>query len=184
MSRQLKCIRAPFAGAVCAITFVQCACAQHKSYSDYYRQNPGIRTGAPGTNAYLYDKYFYHSPGISPYLNLGRAGNDAADSYHLYVKPELERRRANTIAQAQYVQQRKLQGNIGHTEYPGAGYIGGTPANSQTEAHADELPMHTFARLSFFASVCAACSRPVCSAARSTADTPCVCSCALKAFTS
>ena len=109
---------------------VQCASAQYKSYSDYYRQNPGVRTQAPGTNAYLYDKYFYHSPGVSPYLNLGRGGNDAADSYHLYVKPELERRRANTVAQAQYVQQRKLQGNVGHTQYPGAAWVGGSPANS------------------------------------------------------
>lgn len=94
--------------------------AQNKTYSDFYNQSRNVPGMNVGTNAYLYNKYFYHSPGVSPYLNLGRHGSDSAEAYQLYVRPEIERREANWKAQASYVQQRKLQGNVGYTKYPGA----------------------------------------------------------------
>jgi hypothetical protein len=114
-------------------TFVVCSVlsaadysrAQHQGYSDFYNQNRKVVGQNVGTNAHLYNKYFYHSPGVSPYMNLGRHGSDAAESYQLYVRPELERREASRVAQGKYVQQRKLQGNVGHTQYPGALTNGG-----------------------------------------------------------
>lgn len=104
-----------------------CAHAQinHKSYSDFYNKSLSHVGMNAGTNAYLYDKYFYKSPAISPYINLGRLGSDSADSYHLYVRPELERRDASRRAHGQYIQQRKLQGNVGYTSNPGAFANGG-----------------------------------------------------------
>lgn len=92
----------------------------HKSYSDFYNKNRSVSGINKGTNAYLYDKYFYRSPSVSPYLNLDRAGSDSADAYHLYVRPELQRREASRVAQGKYIQQRKMQGNVGFTQHPGA----------------------------------------------------------------
>jgi hypothetical protein len=102
--------------------------AQYKSYSDYYQTN---RTATPtaslSVNRYLYDKYFYHRPTVSPYLSaevLG--GTQFGTAYTTTVLPEIQRREASLRSQAQYVQQRKLQGNVGHTAFPGAGFSGAT----------------------------------------------------------
>jgi hypothetical protein len=95
------------------------------NYGAYFSQSAGLR-GAESANRYLYDKYFYQRSTVSPYLNLARPGNDAGANYQAFVRPELERRAANEQATRAYVQQRKLQGNVGYTAFPGAGFSGGT----------------------------------------------------------
>ena len=39
-------------------------------------------------------------------------------------------REASAAASRAYVQQRKLEGRVGETRYPGAGFVGGTPSNA------------------------------------------------------
>jgi hypothetical protein len=98
-------------------------------YGAYYSQNvtsPGGMRGVESSSRYLYDKYFYQRSSVSPYLNLGRSGGDIATSYQTYVRPELQRREANAASSRAYVQQRKLEGRVGETRLPGAGFIGGT----------------------------------------------------------
>lgn len=105
--------------------------AQYTSYGDYYRKNIGNRSAVdPGTNRYLYDKYFYHNPAISPYSSAIRGGSAYGPAWQTSVRPELERREAAERAQRNYIQQRKLQGNVGHTVYPGANFVGATPADA------------------------------------------------------
>lgn len=105
------------------------AWAQYSSgYGSYYTQNvtkPGGTLGAQSSSRYLYDKYFYQRPTVSPYLNVGRPGSDMAASYQTYVRPEQQRREAAETASRAYVQQRKLEGNVGDTRLPGAAYGGG-----------------------------------------------------------
>jgi hypothetical protein len=115
------------------------ATAQYTDYSQYYKQNVG-NLQAAGTNRYLYDKYFYHNTAVSPYLSAVRGGSDYGTAYYTSVLPELRRREANERATAAYVQQRKLQGNVGYTVYPGAGFVGGTPADAYTQ---NRLPQST-----------------------------------------
>jgi hypothetical protein len=95
------------------------------SYGAYYTQSAGMR-GVQSSSRYLYDKYFYQRPTVSPYMSLARPGGDAATSYQTFVRPELERREAASRASMAYVQQRKLEGRVGETRFPGAGFIGGT----------------------------------------------------------
>lgn len=102
-----------------------------QSYGQYYQQQfkstGGSGLGLQGSNRYLYDKYFYHNPAVSPYLSAVRGGDMSGTAYYTSVKPELERREAAAKSQAAYIQQRKLEGNIGDTRYPGSGYYGATP---------------------------------------------------------
>jgi hypothetical protein len=95
------------------------------NYGAYFSQTAGMR-GAESGNRYLYDKYFYGQATVSPYMSLARPGNDSSANYQMFVRPELERRAANEKAGMAYVQQRKLQGNVGYTAFPGAGFAGGT----------------------------------------------------------
>ncbi len=122
------------ASAAASIVVAATATAQvPNSYGSYYTQNFAKTGGGLGTdsaNRYLYDKYFYQRPTVSPYLNLGRSGTNSATSYQSYVRPELERREANATASRAYVQQRKLEGRIGETRLPGAGFSGGTINNA------------------------------------------------------
>jgi hypothetical protein len=115
------------------IAFAACAADARAqapgSYSDYYgKQLTSFRgtVGAPTPNRYLYDKYFYHRPSVSPYLNVGRLDTMSGTSYQAYIRPELQRREATAAANRAYVQQRKLEGRVGETRYPGAGFVGGT----------------------------------------------------------
>ena len=105
----------------CGMLVATIAVGQTPNYGAYFSQSAGMR-GVESSNRYLYDKYFYQRPTVSPYINLARPGNDVATSYQTLVRPELQRREAAATAQMNYVQQRKLQGNVGHTVYPGAGY--------------------------------------------------------------
>jgi hypothetical protein len=115
------------------VAFMPRGASAQQSYSDYYRKSLKQTGGGLGTESssrYLYDKYFYHNPAVSPYLNLARGDTMSGTSYQAYVKPELARREAALKAQSAYLQQRKLQGNIGDTRFPGAGFVGGTPADA------------------------------------------------------
>jgi hypothetical protein len=104
----------------------QPAIAQYKSYAQAYQQNAASNPGVNyGTSRYLYQKYFQSNPAVSPYLSgaiLGRS--DSGTAYYTQIRPEQQRRESAAKQQAQYIQQRKLQGNIGHTVYPGGPYGG------------------------------------------------------------
>jgi hypothetical protein len=116
LSRAVVCVGA-------SLTAVTAALAQVPSnYGAYYSQNinPGSGLAATSPNRYLYDKYFYHRPSVSPYANLNRPGTDLTTAYQAYVRPELERREAMETASRAYIQQRKLEGKVGETRYPGA----------------------------------------------------------------
>lgn len=109
--------------------------AQYTDYSQAYksmlRGNPGVNAG---TDRYLYNKYYAGNPAVSPYISgavLG--GTDYGTGYYSVTRPELQRREANAVAQAQYVQQRKLQGNVGHTAYPGAGFMWGSRGTARVK---------------------------------------------------
>jgi len=70
------------------------------SYSEYYaeqrRQYPAAN---PNVRNYTIDRYYYHSPTLSPYLNLGRRTNsNNLNNYHRFVRPEVDRRSAATPA--------------------------------------------------------------------------------------
>lgn len=98
------------------------ATAQYKGYGQAYQQNAGSTPGVNyGTSRYLYQKYFQSNPAVSPYLSgaiMGRS--DSGTAYYTQILPEQQRRAAAANQQAQYIQQRKLQGNVGWTAYPGA----------------------------------------------------------------
>jgi len=118
------------AGLMCAQVGSPSATAQvPQSYGQYYQKNVTKYSGQLGTQSsarYLYDKYFYNSPGVSPYMNLYRPGTMSDTAYQAYVRPEQQRREAAERAQAAYLQQRKLDGNVGYTRYPGANFVGAT----------------------------------------------------------
>jgi hypothetical protein len=104
-----------------------------QSYGQYYQKNIQKYSGQLGTQSssrYLYDKYFYHNTAVSPYINMGRPGTMGGTNYQAYVRPEQERRQAAERMQSSYLQQRKMQGNIGETRFPGAGFVGGTIDNA------------------------------------------------------
>lgn len=116
-------------GTMACLTAVSLEASAQQSYSDYYRSSlpkTGGGLGTENSNRYLYDKYFYHNPAVSPYMNLERRDTLGGTSYQAYVRPEQQRREAAMKTQATYLQQRKLQGNIGDTRFPGAGFVGGT----------------------------------------------------------
>ena len=76
------------------------SCAQNylpprpQTYTEYY--NKQLKTyHRPPTDVrnYTIDKYFYHRPTLSPYLNLGRrTGPNTLNNYYKYVRPEVQRR--------------------------------------------------------------------------------------------
>lgn len=69
-----------------------------RSYTDFYSQHIREYKKPPvNVHDYMIDKYYYHNPSISPYLNLARRpSTDGLNNYHRYVRPELERRAAST----------------------------------------------------------------------------------------
>jgi hypothetical protein len=48
---------------------------------------------------YTIDKYYYHDPKLSPYLNLTRPASPYTNRYYAYVEPELQRRQRAQAAQ-------------------------------------------------------------------------------------
>jgi hypothetical protein len=94
-----------------------------QGYGNYYGQKFRESHGQLGTQTpqrYLYDKYFYHSPAVSPYANIGRLDTASGTAYQAYVRPEQERRQATMVAQARYIDARKKEGKVGETRFPGA----------------------------------------------------------------
>ena len=77
-------------------------------------------------NNYLYDKYFYNRPTVSPYANIDRLDSDSGTAYQTYVRPQQQARQQQRYAQAMYIDARKKEGRVGDTRYPG-GMSGGTP---------------------------------------------------------
>jgi hypothetical protein len=90
-----------------------------QNYGTYYNRHAvqGTRTNV---DAYLYDKYFYRQPAVSPYVNLSRRGGISGNAYSTYVLPELQRRQQSEASMRSYVQQRKIAGNVGRTNYSNA----------------------------------------------------------------
>jgi hypothetical protein len=99
---------------------------QYKSYGQAYQQSAGSVAGVNyGTSRHLYQKYFASNPAVSPYLSGAiMGGSDSGTAYYTHIRPELQRRDSAAKQQSQYIQQRKLQGNVGHTIYPGGLYGG------------------------------------------------------------
>jgi hypothetical protein len=68
-----------------------------KSYSGYLaNQRQNYHRPSASREQYTVDRYFYHSPNISPYLNLARGprlgGGGYVNNYYAYVRPEIARR--------------------------------------------------------------------------------------------
>jgi hypothetical protein len=65
-----------------------------KAYTDYYTQHlQNYRRPPVNVRDYTIDRYYYHNPSLSPYLNLARrSGAGNLNNYYRYVKPEIERR--------------------------------------------------------------------------------------------
>jgi hypothetical protein len=71
----------------------------------------------------LYNKYFYQSPAVSPYLNMTRPNaGGATTAYHAFVRPEQQRRERSAQQQSAYIADRKRQ-----TSYPPGYGAGGRP---------------------------------------------------------
>lgn len=65
-----------------------------QSYTQYYNQNlQSYYRPSANVRDYTIDRYFYHDPNLSPYLNLTRrTGASNLNNYYRYVVPEIERR--------------------------------------------------------------------------------------------
>jgi hypothetical protein len=123
--------RAGSLALTCVLIAVAAPASAQQGYGSYYgqtvKQTHG-QLGAQSSSRYLYDQYFYKRSTVSPYVNMGRADLQGVDSYHAYVKPELERRERTMAAQRSYIDARKREGRVGDTRYPGATYGGGGTA--------------------------------------------------------
>ena len=91
-------------------------------YGEYYRNQYYNRSDRPSTDPSvtrrLWNHYFYRNPAISPYANIGRRDTLRGD-YQAYVRPEIDRRERAAQADSAYVRQRKLQGDVGRSNYGG-----------------------------------------------------------------
>ena len=69
-------------------------------YSSYYGEQLRQYHRPPtDPSFYTYDRYFYHRPTVSPYLNLVRPAPQGSTCYHAYVVPETRRRLSSTPPQ-------------------------------------------------------------------------------------
>jgi hypothetical protein len=71
------------------------------SYADFSkRQYKSTQAVAPSFSPrqYTIDRIYYHSPTISPYLNLARQQGSVQPTYFSRVKPEIQRRTADARA--------------------------------------------------------------------------------------
>ena len=77
-----------------------------QSYSDFYRER--LQTDyRPTANMYnyTYNRYFYHRPTLSPYLNLTRPTTSInLNNYYRWERPEMERRQNLTPSPLQKAQ--------------------------------------------------------------------------------
>jgi hypothetical protein len=110
-----------------------------QGYGSYYGQKVTHTSGqmAASPSNYLYDKYFYSRPTVSPYVNLDRMDPLDGTAYQSYVRPQQQARQQQRYAQAMYIDARKKEGRVGETRYPGA-MQGGTsvvkPAMKQPQS--------------------------------------------------
>lgn len=122
-------LAAPCASVALSLLVGVGSAAGQQGYGSYYGQKVTSPAGAlpasPGN--YLYDKYFYNKPTVSPYVNLGRGDSDSGTAYQTYVRPQQQARQQQRYNQAMYIDARKKAGNVGDTRFPGA--MGGGPAN-------------------------------------------------------
>ena len=91
-----------------------------QGYGSYYGQKVTTPAGAlpasPGN--YLYDKYFYNKPTLSPYVNLGRGDSDSGTAYQTYVRPQQQARQQQRYAAGDVHRARKKEGRVGDTRLP------------------------------------------------------------------
>jgi len=93
-----------------------------QGYGSYYGQQVRQTTGGlpPSPNKFLYDKYFYNRPTVSPYINLDMGDTDSGTAYQSYVRPQQQMRQQQRYNQAMYIDARKKEGRVGDTRLPGA----------------------------------------------------------------
>jgi hypothetical protein len=77
----------------------------------------------------LYNKYYYHRPSVSPYLNLDRPTVGGTTAYHTWVRPEQQRRQQQAQRQSAHIAARKQQPGFSGIGYGAAGRpnLGATP---------------------------------------------------------
>ena len=77
------------------------------TYSSYLnRHGPKYERGN-NLNRYIYDKYYYRSPSVSPYQNIYRPDTaDGSTAYYRWVLPE-RKRRAGQSAQQKFAKQKQ-----------------------------------------------------------------------------
>ena len=84
----------------------------------------------------LYNKYFYHNPSVSPYLNLDRPTIGGTTAYHTWVRPEQQRRERQAQQQSAYIASRKQQTGYTGMSYGATGKIGrGAPPRAKPNAY-------------------------------------------------
>jgi hypothetical protein len=127
--------------AALAMLAVAGSAAAQQGYGSYYGQQVSRGASAlPATpNNYLYDKYFYNRPTVSPYANIDRLDSDSGTSYQTYVRPQQQARQQQRYAQAMYIDSRKKEGRVGDTRYPGA-MGGGTPILKPAQKRPQSTP--------------------------------------------
>jgi hypothetical protein len=71
-----------------------------RSYADYFNEQVHSYQRPPVSGQqYIIDRYFYHRPTLSPYLNLTRRSSpDTLNNYYRYVLPEVDRRQHEAAA--------------------------------------------------------------------------------------
>jgi hypothetical protein len=119
--------------------------AAQQGYGSYYGQQAtaGVAMKAASPTNYLYDKYFYNRPTVSPYVNLDRLDTDQGTAYQTYVRPQQEARQRQRYENAAYLNQRKLEGRVGDTRMPGSiGAGGGTAIMKPQQKRANATPGH------------------------------------------
>ena len=90
--RNIFLIAAAFAVAWVAPARTQYQPTAPKNYTDYYSQHiQNYKRPPTDVRQYTIDKYYYHNPNISPYLNLARH-NRYGNNYYQRVLPEQQRR--------------------------------------------------------------------------------------------
>jgi hypothetical protein len=145
--RQLARYSVAVLATVAWLCALSASAGAQQGYGNYYGQTfkqSGGQLGAQSTSRYLYDKYFYHSPAVSPYVNIDRLDTMGGTAYQAYVRPEQERREATMRAQANYIDARKREGKVGDTRYPGATFGGSGTAIMKPVARQPKTPSHYY----------------------------------------
>jgi hypothetical protein len=69
------------------------------SYANLYSWQLGVSGQPMSPQTYLWDRYYYNNPNVSPYLNLNRAQPYGGTDYFTYVQPmEQQRERQMTMS--------------------------------------------------------------------------------------